>query len=51
MLFGVFGPELMTCGLSDDNAHPGAVRAYKELGWWKQSDNPLCTPMTYPAAN
>ena len=50
-LWRVWSPELMTCGLSNDNAHPGAVRAYKELGWWKQSDNPLCTPMTYPAAN
>jgi TRAP-type uncharacterized transport system substrate-binding protein len=50
-LWRVWSPELMTCGLSADNAHPGAIRAYKELGWWKQSDNPLCTPMTYPKTN
>jgi TRAP-type uncharacterized transport system substrate-binding protein len=50
-LWRVWSPELMTCGLSEDNAHPGAVRAYKELGWWKDSANPLCTPVTYPKVN
>jgi len=24
----------MVAGLSEENASPGAVRAYKELGWW-----------------
>jgi len=36
----------MTCGLSEDNTHPGAVRAYKELGWWDKHKD--CAPMTYP---
>ncbi|QTA80978.1 Uncharacterized protein dnl_32960 [Desulfonema limicola] len=25
---------MMVAGLSEENAHPGAVRAFKELGWW-----------------
>lgn len=27
-------PEMMVAGLTEKNAHPGAIRAYKELGWW-----------------
>ena len=45
-LWRVWSPELMTCGLSEENTHPGAVRAYKELGWWDQTKK--CSPMTYP---
>lgn len=33
-LFKIWSPDLMVCGLTDTNAHPGAIRAYKELGWW-----------------
>lgn len=45
-LWRVWSPELMTCGLSEENTHPGAVKAYKELGWWEQTKK--CSPMTYP---
>lgn len=45
-LWRIWSPELMTCGLSEDNAHPGAIRAYKELGWWDKTKE--CEPMTYP---
>ena len=27
--------EMMVAGLSEENAHPGAIRAFKELGWWE----------------
>lgn len=46
-LWRIWSPELMTCGLSEENTHPGAVRAYKELGWWDLTDE--CPPMTYPS--
>jgi len=29
-----WSPELMLHGLSEENVHPGAKRAYVELGWW-----------------
>ncbi|MBZ8133186.1 TAXI family TRAP transporter solute-binding subunit [Afifella sp. IM 167] len=45
-LWGIWSPELMTCGLSEENTHPGAIRAYKELGWWDLRNK--CDPMTYP---
>jgi TRAP transporter TAXI family solute receptor len=45
-LWSIWSPELMTCGLSDENAHPGAIRAYKELGLWDLAEN--CEAMTYP---
>ena len=47
-LWSIWSPDLMTCGLSEDNTHPGAIRAYKELGWWDRTAN--CEPMTYPDA-
>ncbi len=34
-LWKVQSPELMVNGLTEENAHPGAIRAYKELGWWE----------------
>lgn len=45
-LWKIWSPELMTCGLSEENTHPGAIRAYKELGWWEKTKD--CDPMTYP---
>ncbi len=48
-LWRIWSPELMTCGLSDANTHPGAIRAYQELGWWDLKDK--CEPMTYPEVN
>lgn len=41
-----WSPTNMIAGLSEENAHPGAIRAYKELGLWeKTADYP---PVTYP---
>lgn len=48
-LWRIWSPELMICGLSEDNAHTGAIRAYKELGWWDLRNK--CEPMTYPEVN
>jgi TRAP transporter TAXI family solute receptor len=45
-LWKVSSPELMVNGLTEDNAHPGAVRAYKELGWWELRTKQR--PVTYP---
>lgn len=45
-LWKIWSPELMTCGLDENNTHPGAVKAYKELGWWDLTKK--CEPMTYP---
>jgi TRAP transporter TAXI family solute receptor len=45
-LWKIWSPELMTCGLSEENTHPGAIKAYKELGWWDKTKQ--CEPMTYP---
>lgn len=48
-LWRIWSPELMLHGLSEDNVHPGAKKAYVELGWWdKHKQYPA---MTYPAAN
>jgi TRAP transporter TAXI family solute receptor len=33
-LWKIWSPELMMHGLSEENGHPGAKRAYVELGWW-----------------
>jgi len=33
-LWQTWSPEVMVAGLSGENTHPGAIRAYKELGWW-----------------
>lgn len=35
-LWKIWSPELMMHGLSEDNIHPGAKKAYVELGWWDQ---------------
>ena len=46
ILWKIWSPELMLAGLSEENVHPGAKRAYVELGWWdKVKQYP---PMTYP---
>jgi hypothetical protein len=38
--------ELMLHGLSEENVHPGARRAFVELGWWP--DHKKYPPVTYP---
>ncbi len=47
VLWKVWSPELMVAGLSDENVHPGAKKAYVELGWWDKTKN--YPPMTYPS--
>lgn len=41
-LWKIMSPELMMDGLSETNTHPGAIKAYKELGWWdkRPTSNP-----------
>lgn len=34
VLWKIWSPELMLHGLSEENVHPGAKRAFVELGWW-----------------
>ncbi len=38
-LWQTWSPEMMIAGLSEKNTHPGAIRAYKELGWWELRKN------------
>ncbi|HET9490591.1 MAG TPA: TAXI family TRAP transporter solute-binding subunit [Methylomirabilota bacterium] len=45
-LWKVQSPELMVNGLTEENAHPGAMRAYKELGWWEHRTK--FPAVTYP---
>lgn len=33
-IWQTWSPEMMVAGLTEENAHPGAIRAFKELGWW-----------------
>ncbi len=42
-LWRIMSPELMLHGLTETNTHPGALRAYKELGWW--DDRPTELPV------
>lgn len=46
-LWGMLTPEMMVDGLTEENAHPGAIRAMKELGIWDMAK--ATTPMTYPS--
>jgi TRAP transporter TAXI family solute receptor len=46
ILWKIWSPELMLAGLSDENVHPGAKKAYVELGWWDKTKN--YPAMTYP---
>jgi TRAP transporter TAXI family solute receptor len=45
-LWGMLTPEMMTDGLTEENTHPGAIRAYKELGIWDTRKGTV--PVTYP---
>ena len=46
VLWKIWSPELMLAGLSEENVHPGAKRAYVELGWWDRAKK--FPPVTYP---
>jgi hypothetical protein len=46
VLWKIWSPELMVAGLSDENVHPGAKRAFVELGWWDKAK--AYPAMTYP---
>ncbi len=46
ILWKIWSPELMLAGLSDENVHPGAKKAFVELGWWDKTKN--YPAMTYP---
>jgi TRAP-type uncharacterized transport system substrate-binding protein len=35
-LWKLWSTEMMLHGLSEENVHPGAKKAYVELGWWEQ---------------
>lgn len=36
-LWSIWSPDLMVHGLSPENTHPGAIRAYKEAGVWDRA--------------
>lgn len=46
ILWKIWSPELMLAGLSEENVHPGAKKAYVELGWWDKVKN--YPAVTYP---
>ena len=45
-LWKVLTEDMMVDGLSEENTHPGAIRAYKDLGIWDKRLN--FVPVTYP---
>jgi len=45
-IWEMWSPELMLSGLTEENVHPGAKRAYIDLGWWASRNR--SAPVTYP---
>ena len=45
-LLNMMTEQMMVDGLTEENAHPGAIRAFKEIGIWE--DRKKYTPVTYP---
>jgi len=45
-LFAMQTDNMMVDGLTEENAHPGAIRAFKELGLWENRKKYI--PVTYP---
>jgi len=45
-LWRIWSPELMVGGLTEKNAHAGAIKAFKELGWWdlRKKSQPVLLP-------
>lgn len=46
VLWGMMTPEMMVDGLTEENVHPGALKAYKELGIWDKRKG--TTPVKIP---
>lgn len=49
-LWQILTPEMMIDGLTEENAHPGAIRALKEIGIWDSEFRKKSVPVTYPKA-
>lgn len=47
-LWQVLTEDMMVDGLSEENTHPGAIRAYQDLGIWDKRKN--FVPVTYPGS-
>ena len=47
-LWKILTPEMMVDGLTEENTHPGAIRALKEIGIWDSEARKKSVPMTYP---
>lgn len=48
-LWSIWSPALMVHGLSEENTHPGAIRAYKEAGVWDKAIKDYADfQVTYP---
>ncbi len=45
-LWGMLTPAMMVDGLTEENTHPGAIQALKELGIWELREGSV--PVTYP---
>ena len=45
-LWGMLTPNMMIDGLTEENTHPGDIRAYKEIGIWDLRTKTV--PVTYP---
>ena len=48
-LWKILTPEMMVDGLTEENTHPGAIRALKEIGIWDTEARTQSVPVTYPA--
>ncbi len=48
-LWKILTPEMMVDGLTEENTHPGAIRALKEIGIWDSDARKNSKPVTYPA--
>lgn len=49
-LWQTWSPEIMVAGLSEENAHPGAIRAFEELGWWELRKKFVATTLPDPSS-
>lgn len=47
-LWSILTPEMMVDGLTEENTHPGALKALKEAGLWDNPWRKKSIPVTYP---